>query len=74
MVWSPCDLLQMKPFHAVTKSNRRWHIFTGIGAYSFIALVDYITTDDVDTDPAELFAWPASWAANSVFAPKKLKE
>ncbi|KAJ9296498.1 hypothetical protein DTO271G3_5196 [Paecilomyces variotii] len=48
-----------------------WHVLTCIGAYTFIALVDYITTEDVDKDPVELLAWPSSWAAESVFAPKK---
>ncbi len=35
-----------------------WHIFTGIGAYIFIALVEYLTSEDAGEDLHERFAWP----------------
>lgn len=71
----PLQLSVTVHFALVAKFDYRWHVLTCIGAYTFIALVDYITTEDVDRDPVELLAWPSSWAAQSVFAPKKhLKE
>jgi dihydroceramidase len=44
----------------------RWHIFTGIGAYTFIAVIDQLLSgeDHQDID----FAWPVSWAPQSIFA------
>jgi hypothetical protein len=38
----------------------RWHIFTAIGAYIFIVLVEYLTTEISGTDPTGLYAWPTS--------------
>ncbi|KFY13363.1 hypothetical protein V492_03316 [Pseudogymnoascus sp. VKM F-4246] len=35
-----------------------WHIFTGIGAYIFIALVEYLTSEEAGEPLAGRFAWP----------------
>ncbi|KNG87618.1 alkaline phytoceramidase [Aspergillus nomiae NRRL 13137] len=45
-----------------------WHIFTGIGAYIFIAVVDHLVSGVSHDAIEESFAWPASWASRSVFA------
>ncbi|KAJ5999976.1 alkaline ceramidase family protein [Penicillium waksmanii] len=47
-----------------------WHIFTGIGAYIFIAVVDLLVSDEdlKDLCAQQTFAWPASWASTSIFA------
>lgn len=49
----------------------RWHIFTAIGAYIFIAVVDHLVSGDDHNDLDALLAWPAPWAARSVFAGKE---
>ncbi|PKY04679.1 alkaline phytoceramidase [Aspergillus campestris IBT 28561] len=45
-----------------------WHICTGIGAYTFIAVIDLLLSDDDIKDITQSFAWPASWASTSIFA------
>lgn len=35
-----------------------WHIFTGIGAYIFIALVEYLTSEEAGETLGGRFAWP----------------
>ena len=35
-----------------------WHIFTGIGAYIFIALVEYLTSEEAGDPLGGRFAWP----------------
>ncbi|KFY28983.1 hypothetical protein V493_02621 [Pseudogymnoascus sp. VKM F-4281 (FW-2241)] len=35
-----------------------WHIFTGIGAYIFIALVEYLTSEEAGEPLTGRFAWP----------------
>jgi dihydroceramidase len=40
--------------------STRWHIFTAIGAYIFIVLVEYLTTDAAGSEPAGRYAWPTS--------------
>lgn len=35
-----------------------WHIFTGIGAYIFIALVEYLTSEEAGEPLGGRFAWP----------------
>ncbi|KAJ5535775.1 hypothetical protein N7513_008961 [Penicillium frequentans] len=45
-----------------------WHIFTGIGAYIFIAVIDHLVSGEDHQDIHGRFAWPASWASQSIFA------
>ncbi|KAJ5786763.1 uncharacterized protein N7503_011975 [Penicillium pulvis] len=45
-----------------------WHIFTGIGAYIFIAVIDQLLSGEDHDDIDGGFAWPASWASQSLFA------
>lgn len=35
-----------------------WHVFTGIGAYIFIALVEYLTSEEAGEPLGGRFAWP----------------
>ncbi|KAJ5736648.1 alkaline phytoceramidase [Penicillium malachiteum] len=52
----------------------RWHICTGIGAYIFIAVVDQLVSGENLEDPKKSIAWPASWAATSIFAGQEPSE
>ncbi|KAB8237531.1 ceramidase [Aspergillus alliaceus] len=49
-----------------------WHIFTGIGAYIFIAVVDHLVSGEEHDDIEATFAWPAPWASRSIFAGKEV--
>jgi len=46
----------------------RWHILTGIGAYTFIAVIDQLLSSEDHHDIDGSFAWPTSWASGSIFA------
>ncbi|KIN06379.1 hypothetical protein OIDMADRAFT_155471 [Oidiodendron maius Zn] len=48
------------PWSFILELHGWWHIFTGIGAYIFIALVEYLTSDDVGQPLGKSLAWPAS--------------
>ncbi|KAL2796588.1 alkaline ceramidase family protein [Aspergillus keveii] len=55
------------PLGFVLELHGWWHIFTAIGAYLFIAVVDHLVSGE-DHRELDDIAWPASWAARSVFA------
>ena len=38
----------------------RWHVFTCIGGYIAVALVDMLTSGRVAEDPTASLAWPVS--------------
>ncbi|KAL2810883.1 alkaline phytoceramidase [Aspergillus granulosus] len=40
-----------------------WHIFTAIGGYVAVAVVDFITSGEVNNDPTDNLAWPLPLAA-----------
>lgn len=44
----------------------RWHIFTAIGGYTAVVIVDKITSGEVLGDPAEGLAWPIPLAAKYI--------
>jgi dihydroceramidase len=46
------------PWSFVLELHGWWHIFTGIGAYIFIALVEYLTSDEAGQPLGGRFAWP----------------
>ncbi|CAM1502366.1 Fc.00g043500.m01.CDS01 [Cosmosporella sp. VM-42] len=51
-----------------------WHIFTAIGGYIGVAVVDLITTEEVHNDPSDVLAWPvplAAWLMSSTPSPVK---
>lgn len=41
----------------------RWHIFTAIGGYIGVALVDAITSGEVHEDSTSQLAWPVPMVA-----------
>ncbi|KAJ5280541.1 ceramidase [Penicillium angulare] len=45
-----------------------WHIFTAVGAYIFIVVIDQLLSEESNIEIAESIAWPASWASKSIFA------
>jgi dihydroceramidase len=49
----------------------RWHVFTAIGGYIAVAIVDMTTTDEVREDPTDLFAWPVPFVANLMSGTQK---
>ncbi|KAF2229593.1 alkaline phytoceramidase [Viridothelium virens] len=46
-----------------------WHILTGIGAYIFIVLIEYLTSETVGKDPRGLYAWPVDLCLRSTGSP-----
>ncbi|TVY31659.1 Alkaline ceramidase [Lachnellula subtilissima] len=38
-----------------------WHLFTGLGAYIFIALVEYLTSEEAGQSLSARFAWPVAY-------------
>jgi len=49
------------PWSFLLEFHGWWHILTGIGAYIFIALVEYLTSDEADQPLEGRFAWPVDW-------------
>ncbi|KHN96520.1 Ceramidase [Metarhizium album ARSEF 1941] len=43
-----------------------WHVFTAIGGYIAVALVDEMTSGEVSADPTQSLAWPVPLAAKYV--------
>lgn len=41
----------------------RWHVFTAIGGYTAVAVIDLVTSGEVTEDPVPGFAWPVPLAA-----------
>ncbi|KAL4784278.1 ceramidase [Aspergillus varians] len=56
------------PWAFILELHGWWHIFTGIGAYIFIAVVDHLASGEDHQGFEESFAWPAPWASQSIFA------
>ncbi|CZT10101.1 related to YPC1-Alkaline Ceramidase [Rhynchosporium agropyri] len=46
------------PWSFVLELHGWWHIFTGAGAYIFIALVEYLTSEEAGSPLGGKFAWP----------------
>ncbi|KAA8569541.1 hypothetical protein EYC84_001159 [Monilinia fructicola] len=46
------------PWSFVLELHGWWHILTGIGAYIFIALVEYLTSEEAGQALGQSFAWP----------------
>ena len=72
-----CEYLQSArkavglPWAWLLELHGYWHIFTAIGAYIFIAVVDHLVSGEDDVELERSFVWPASWAARSIFASKQ---
>lgn len=69
-----CDLLRNvrrmvgAPWAYLLELHGWWHIFTAIGAYVFIAVIDHLLSEESNSDITKTVAWPASWASKSIFA------
>ncbi|KAH8430653.1 ceramidase [Aspergillus melleus] len=61
------------PWAFVLELHGWWHIFTAIGAYIFIAIVDHLVSGE-DHEELDSLAWPAPWAARSIFAGSSVDE
>lgn len=52
------------PWGYVTELHGVWHILTGIGAYTYIALIEFLTWNEPEMVALErgktVFAWPVS--------------
>ena len=52
------------PWSFILELHGWWHIFTGVGAYIFIALVEYLTSEDAGEPLGKSFAWPVGAIVN----------
>lgn len=54
----------------------RWHVFTGVGSYIAVVVVDLITSEDeVVSDPTQHLAWPIPFVARRMAqSPEIVKE
>ena len=52
------------PWSFVFELHGWWHIFTGMGAYIFIALVEYLTSEEAGQPLGKNFAWPVGKLVN----------
>lgn len=52
------------PWSFIFELHGWWHIFTGIGAYTFIALVEYLTSIEAGSSLGSRFAWPVGKIVN----------
>ncbi|KAJ5041302.1 uncharacterized protein L3040_005848 [Drepanopeziza brunnea f. sp. 'multigermtubi'] len=52
------------PWSFVLELHGWWHIFTGAGAYIFIALVEYLTSEKAGQALGSRFAWPVNLIVN----------
>lgn len=65
-----CPISQIAPEeHAL--NIPRWHVFTAIGGYIGVAVVDLVITGDVHKDPTDQFAWPVPFAARFMSSSQK---
>jgi dihydroceramidase len=60
-----CAYLQ-NPSHWSSLMGNRWHVFTAVGGYVAVTIVDTITSGEVLEDPVDSFAWPVPMAARLV--------
>lgn len=49
------------PWSFLLELHGWWHLFTGLGAYIFIALVEYLTSEEAGQSLGSRFAWPVSF-------------
>lgn len=52
------------PWSFVLELHGWWHVFTGLGAYIFIALVEYLTSEEAGMPLGRRFAWPVNSIVN----------
>jgi len=61
------------PWSFVLELHGWWHVFTGVGAYVFIALVEYLTSEEAGQPLGKSFAWPVGKIVNCEAGTKELK-
>jgi len=61
------------PWSFLLELHGWWHVFTGAGAYIFIALVEYLTSEDAGKPLGGRFAWPVGMLVNG-HAGKKVEQ
>lgn len=49
------------PWSFLLELHGWWHLFTGVGAYIFIALVEYLTSEEAGESLYGRFAWPVAF-------------
>ncbi|KAI5455625.1 ceramidase [Mariannaea sp. PMI_226] len=50
------------PFAFLLELHGWWHVFTAVGGYIGVAVVDLITSGEIHKDPINQFAWPVPLA------------
>jgi len=58
------------PWSFVFELHGWWHLFTGLGAYIFIALVEYLTSEEAGQALGSRFAWPVGYIITGKSAAK----
>ncbi|RDL37648.1 Uncharacterized protein BP5553_05081 [Venustampulla echinocandica] len=49
------------PWSFILELHGWWHLLTGLGAYIFMALVEYLTSEEAGQPLGSRFAWPAGY-------------
>ncbi|RAH75722.1 ceramidase [Aspergillus aculeatinus CBS 121060] len=61
------------PWAFVLELHGWWHIFTGVGAYTFIAVIDHLVSGAEHAELQRSVAWPLNWMVSRT-AEAKVKE
>ncbi|KAJ5108383.1 ceramidase [Penicillium angulare] len=75
-----CDFLRSTrrmigaPWAYLLELHGWWHVFTAVGAYIFIVVIDKLLSEESNIEIAESVAWPASWACKSIFAGRNIDD
>ncbi|CAG8041396.1 unnamed protein product [Penicillium salamii] len=51
-----------------------WHVFTAIGGYTAVVVIDMLTAGEVHVDPTGQFAWPLPLVARMMGSSVSKKE
>jgi dihydroceramidase len=61
------------PWSFLLELHGWWHVFTGAGAYIFIALVEYLTSEDAGKPLGGRFAFPVGWLVDGEAGKEKVE-
>jgi hypothetical protein len=59
-------ILDLETWDADSRNQSRWHVFTAIGGYIAVEVVDMIASGEVHEDPTDQFAWPIADVARFI--------